>query len=81
MCRCHGLCDRTELMASVRFSMVNQYNVTVAAMTAPANIDRIEDSTGRGEQYYRAPNGKRAVKGTKQREHLVYETGDPGCIR
>ena len=81
MCRCHGLCDRTELMASVRFSMVNQYNVTVAAMTAPANIDRIEGSTGRGEQSYRALNGKRAVEATKQRGHLVYETGDPGCIR
>jgi hypothetical protein len=44
-----GLCDRTELMGFVRFSMVNQCNATVAGMTAPANIDGIEGSTGRGE--------------------------------
>jgi hypothetical protein len=64
MCRCNGLCDLTELMTFVRFSMLKQYNVTVAAMTTPADIDGIEGSTGPGEQYYRAPcNGKRAVKG------------------
>jgi hypothetical protein len=47
-------------MAFVRFSMVNQYNVTVAGMTAPANVDGIEGPTDAESNINRAPNGKRA---------------------